>query len=68
MPQDVSERDAPLNDSRTDLVRSQFFIPEGHVLRLLTDSEWRGIGITQSVGWKHYEVRSEARSWLLSGS
>jgi len=27
-----------------------------NVLRLLSESEWRGIGITQSLGWEHYEV------------
>jgi Cyclin-dependent kinase regulatory subunit len=26
------------------------------VLRLLSEAEWRGIGITQSLGWEHYEV------------
>ena len=26
------------------------------VLRLLTEDEWRNIGITQSPGWVHYEV------------
>ncbi len=25
-------------------------------LRLLSEEEWRGIGITQSLGWEHYEV------------
>lgn len=26
------------------------------MLRILSDSEWRSIGITQSLGWEHYEV------------
>lgn len=26
------------------------------VLRLLSEDEWRSIGITQSPGWVHYEV------------
>jgi len=25
-------------------------------LRILSEKEWRGIGITQSLGWEHYEV------------
>lgn len=25
-------------------------------LRLLSEKEWRAIGITQSLGWEHYEV------------
>lgn len=29
------------------------------VLRLLREDEWRGIGITQSLGWEHYEVHGE---------
>ncbi len=28
-------------------------------LRLLSENEWRGIGITQSLGWEHYEVHGE---------
>ena len=28
-------------------------------LRLLAEPEWRGIGITQSLGWEHYEVHGE---------
>ena len=30
-------------------------------LRLLTEEEWRGIGITQSLGWEHYEVHGACR-------
>lgn len=29
------------------------------VLRLLKEDEWRGMGITQSRGWEHYEVHGE---------
>jgi hypothetical protein len=29
---------------------------ETAVLRLLTEDEWRAIGIQQSLGWEHYEV------------
>ena len=29
------------------------------VLRLLAEHEWRGIGITQSLGWEHYEVHGK---------
>ena len=34
-------------------------------LRLLEENEWRGIGITQSLGWEHYEVhgKSERKDW-----
>lgn len=35
------------------------------VLRLLTEEEWRGIGITQSLGWEHYEVHAPEPHVLL---
>jgi hypothetical protein len=39
------------------LIPKQFFNPDDTgTLRLLTETEWRGIGITQSLGWQHYEV------------
>lgn len=39
------------------LIPKQFFNPdESGTLRLLSEQEWRGIGITQSLGWQHYEV------------
>lgn len=38
-------------------IPKHYFDPEEPgVLRILSDSEWRGIGITQSLGWEHYEV------------
>lgn len=33
--------------------RSPHHAPNG-VLRLLTEDEWRSVGITQSLGWEHY--------------
>jgi cyclin-dependent kinase regulatory subunit CKS1 len=39
------------------LIPKQYFNPDDSgVLRLLSEVEWRGIGITQSLGWEHYEV------------
>ena len=39
------------------LIPRDYFDPdEPGVLRILKDSEWRKIGITQSLGWEHYEV------------
>ena len=38
-------------------IPKNYFDPEEPgVLRILSDAEWRGIGITQSLGWEHYEV------------
>ncbi|KAG5647301.1 transcription factor [Asterophora parasitica] len=34
-------------------------------LRLLAEPEWRGIGITQSLGWEHYEVHAPEPHVLL---
>ncbi|EGN95665.1 hypothetical protein SERLA73DRAFT_186815 [Serpula lacrymans var. lacrymans S7.3] len=34
-------------------------------LRLLEEEEWRGIGITQSLGWQHYEVHAPEPHVLL---
>ena len=39
------------------MIPKEYFNPdESGTLRLLAEAEWRGIGITQSLGWEHYEV------------
>jgi cyclin-dependent kinase regulatory subunit CKS1 len=39
------------------LIPKQYFnSDDSGTLRLLSEEEWRGIGITQSLGWVHYEV------------
>ncbi|ELU45412.1 CKS domain-containing protein [Rhizoctonia solani AG-1 IA] len=39
------------------LIPKSYFEPDDSgVLRILSETEWRGIGITQSLGWEHYEV------------
>lgn len=50
------------------MIPKQFFNPDNSgTLRLLAEQEWRGIGITQSLGWEHYEVHgtsiSHMRMW-----
>jgi len=48
------------------MIPKQFFNPDNSgVLRLLTEEEWRGIGITQSLGWEHYEVHAPEPHVLL---
>jgi len=43
-----------------------FYNPDkSGALRLLTDDEWRGIGIQQSLGWEHYEVHAPEPHVLL---
>lgn len=42
------------------MIPKQYFSPDDSgTLRLLEEHEWRGIGITQSLGWEHYEVHGE---------
>lgn len=38
------------------LIPKELFDEKEGTLRLLSEAEWRGIGITQSLGWQHYEV------------
>ncbi|KAI5119938.1 hypothetical protein M0805_002127 [Coniferiporia weirii] len=48
------------------LVPKQFFNQDDTgTLRLLTEKEWRSIGITQSLGWVHYEVHTPEPHVLL---
>ncbi|KDE03981.1 cyclin-dependent kinase regulatory subunit [Microbotryum lychnidis-dioicae p1A1 Lamole] len=47
------------------LIPANYFQPDGQVLRLLTDSEWRGIGIQQSLGWSHFECHAPEPHILL---
>ncbi|TCD63540.1 transcription factor [Steccherinum ochraceum] len=48
------------------LIPKQFFNPDDTgTLRLLSEAEWRGIGITQSLGWEHYEVHTPEPHVLL---
>ena len=48
------------------LIPRDYFDPdEPGVLRILKDAEWRKIGITQSLGWEHYEVHAPEPHILL---
>lgn len=43
------------------MIPKSFFSPQQPgVLRLLSEDEWRCIGITQSLGWEHYEIHGES--------
>jgi hypothetical protein len=45
------------------MIPKTYFNPDDPgVLRLLSEAEWRGIGITQSLGWEHYEVHGMCTS------
>ncbi|BGP14054.1 hypothetical protein JCM10213_002349 [Rhodosporidiobolus nylandii] len=47
------------------LIPKDYFEPDSNVMRLLTEDEWRGIGITQSLGWEHYETHAPEPHILL---
>ncbi|EAU88743.2 cyclin-dependent kinase regulatory subunit [Coprinopsis cinerea okayama7 len=48
------------------MIPKEYFNPdESGTLRLLAEHEWRGIGITQSLGWEHYEVHAPEPHVLL---
>lgn len=42
-----------------------YFDPAKGTLKLLWEEEWRGLGITQSLGWEHYEVHEPEPHILL---
>lgn len=42
-----------------------YFDPSKGTLKLLWEDEWRGLGITQSLGWEHYEVHEPEPHILL---
>ncbi|EWC44602.1 cyclin-dependent kinases regulatory subunit [Drechslerella stenobrocha 248] len=35
------------------------------LLKILMEDEWRGLGITQSLGWEHYEIHAPEPHILL---
>ena len=36
-----------------------YFNKETGTLNLLTEDQWRALGIAQSIGWEHYEVHGQ---------
>ncbi|GAA5970069.1 hypothetical protein JCM11641_000253 [Rhodosporidiobolus odoratus] len=52
-------------NSATSFFPKDYFEPDSNVMRLLTEDEWRGIGITQSLGWEHYETHAPEPHILL---
>ncbi|KZF26129.1 cyclin-dependent kinase regulatory subunit [Xylona heveae TC161] len=47
------------------IIPKDYFDPSTGTLKLLWEEEWRGIGITQSLGWEHYEVHEPEPHILL---
>ncbi|KAK0630041.1 cyclin-dependent kinase regulatory subunit [Bombardia bombarda] len=51
-----------------EIPRPYFVHPDSEVtmlLKLLWEDEWRAMGITQSLGWEHYEVHEPEPHILL---
>ncbi|SLM40140.1 cyclin-dependent kinase regulatory subunit [Lasallia pustulata] len=46
-------------------IPKEYFDPSKGTLKLLWEEEWRGLGITQSLGWEHYEVHEPEPHILL---
>lgn len=46
-------------------IPSEYFDATKGTLKLLHEEEWRGLGITQSLGWEHYEVHEPEPHILL---
>lgn len=47
------------------VIPSDYFNKETGTLRILLEEEWRGLGITQSLGWVHYETHAPEPHILL---
>ncbi|KAI4154819.1 MAG: hypothetical protein LQ340_001425 [Diploschistes diacapsis] len=47
------------------VIPKDYFDPANNTLKLLWEEEWRGLGITQSLGWEHYEVHEPEPHILL---
>ncbi|KAL6927215.1 Cyclin-dependent kinases regulatory subunit (Cell division control protein cks1) [Hanseniaspora valbyensis] len=46
-------------------IPTDYFNNQTGTLRLLTEDEWRNLGITQSLGWQHYENHTPEPHILL---
>ncbi|OAA55227.1 oxidoreductin [Niveomyces insectorum RCEF 264] len=47
------------------LIPDQYLDQSKKTLKLLWEDEWRSMGITQSLGWEHYEVHEPEPHILL---
>lgn len=47
------------------VIPRDYFNSETGTLRILMEQEWRGLGITQSLGWEHYETHAPEPHILL---
>ena len=47
------------------VIPKDYFDSETGTLKILHEEEWRGLGITQSLGWQHYEIHAPEPHILL---
>lgn len=47
------------------VIPRDYFNQNTGTLRILLEEEWRGLGITQSLGWEHYETHTPEPHILL---
>ncbi|KAK9460549.1 regulatory subunit of cyclin-dependent kinase [Lipomyces oligophaga] len=58
-------RHVTLPKNMLKVIPKDYFDPEAGTLRILLEDEWRGLGITQSLGWEHYETHAPEPHILL---
>ncbi|KAI9806915.1 MAG: Cyclin-dependent kinases regulatory subunit (Cell division control protein cks1) [Piccolia ochrophora] len=62
---DNEYRHVQLPKTMLKAIPKDYFDPSRGTLKLLWEDEWRGLGITQSLGWEHYEVHEPEPHILL---
>lgn len=58
-------RHVQLPKNMLKVIPRDYFDGSRGTLKLLWEDEWRGLGITQSLGWEHYEVHEPEPHILL---
>ncbi|OCT49191.1 Cyclin-dependent kinase regulatory subunit [Cladophialophora carrionii] len=58
-------RHVQLPKAMLKVIPREYFDDSKGTLKLLWEEEWRGLGITQSLGWEHYEVHEPEPHILL---
>jgi cyclin-dependent kinase regulatory subunit CKS1 len=58
-------RHVQLPKAMLKIIPKEYFDGSRGTLKLLWEEEWRALGITQSLGWEHYEVHEPEPHILL---
>ncbi|KAF2435768.1 CKS-domain-containing protein [Tothia fuscella] len=62
---DFEYRHVQLPKQMLKVIPKEYFDGARGTLKLLWEEEWRALGITQSLGWEHYEVHEPEPHILL---